>query len=155
MKLNQIKKTTSTSKKRVGRGYGSGKGGHTAGRGQKGQKSRSKLPLWFEGGRLPLIHRLPNQRGKLRFKSLKPQPITINLDQLNQFKKGTVINQQSLIKAGLISPQEKNHPVKILNSGKLKRSLTITLPVSASAAKKITAAGGKINLSSPKPQKNE
>ncbi|HOI05031.1 MAG TPA: 50S ribosomal protein L15, partial [Candidatus Woesebacteria bacterium] len=70
--FNKLEKTSSRSNKRLGRGYGSGKGGHTVGRGQKGQKSRvgSKIPLWFEGGSLPLTQRLPMWRGKGRLKTL-------------------------------------------------------------------------------------
>ena len=59
--LQKLAKTVTKSNKRVGRGYGSGKGGHTASRGQKGQKSRvgSKIPLWFEGGQLPGVKKYP------------------------------------------------------------------------------------------------
>jgi large subunit ribosomal protein L15 len=64
--LSSLTKITTRSKKRLGRGYGSGKGGHTSSRGQKGQKSRvgSKVPLWFEGGALPLSKRIPMWRVK-------------------------------------------------------------------------------------------
>ena len=67
MKLHQLTKTTTRSQKRRGRGYGSGVGGHTVGRGAKGQKARSNVSLWFEGGQLPLTKRLPFWRGKSRF----------------------------------------------------------------------------------------
>jgi large subunit ribosomal protein L15 len=70
--LTGLPKIVKRGKKRVGRGVGSGKGGHTAGRGQKGQKTRSKIPLLFEGTKIKksLIQRLPMIRGKGR---LKPQ----------------------------------------------------------------------------------
>src|SRR3989339_1977927 len=114
MKLHEKTKLVARSSKRLGRGYGSGKGGHTSSRGQKGQKSRtgSKVPLWFEGGALPLSKRIPMWRGKGRFKSLqKTAELTFNdlnkielteisLDSLKlhkiidkRFKKAKVISQ--------------------------------------------------------------
>lgn len=66
MDLSNLTKITRRAKKRVGRGYGSGKGGHTTGRGAKGQKVRSSLRPTFEGGQLPLVRRLP-RRGSFRF----------------------------------------------------------------------------------------
>ena len=70
MTLNTLTKIKDKPKKRVGRGYGSGKGGHTSGRGAKGQKARSKVPLYFEGApmRKTLIRRVPMLRGKLKNK---------------------------------------------------------------------------------------
>lgn len=64
MELNKLSKLKRKTMKRVGRGYGSGKGGHTTGKGAKGQKIRNKLRPTFEGGQLPLIRRLPRGRGK-------------------------------------------------------------------------------------------
>lgn len=83
--INQLVSIKQTSKKRVGRGYGSGKGGHTSGRGQKGQLSRrgAKIPLWFEGGNLPLVKRLPMQRGKGLLNPIA-KPCTITLTQLQK-----------------------------------------------------------------------
>ena len=77
MVLSKQTKTTTKSKKRVGRGYSSGKGGHTSGRGAKGQKARSKVKLYFEGTpmRKSLIRRMPMLRGKLKNKSNKAKPI--------------------------------------------------------------------------------
>ena len=68
MNLNQLPKIKKTSKKRLGQGHGSGKV-KTSGRGTKGQKARNKVPMYFEGGALPLIKRLPYRRGKGRNKS--------------------------------------------------------------------------------------
>lgn len=146
MKLNQLPKTTSKPKKRIGRGYGSGKGGHTATRGAKGQKARGKLPLYFEGTamRKSLIRRLPMLRGKLKHKSIKPKPIILNLKHLNLLAKNTKVDLDVLIKYGLVTPEAKTTGVKILGDGQLKHPLTIILPTSKSAAKKITKAGGKV-----------
>ncbi|OGC53984.1 hypothetical protein A2797_00435 [candidate division WWE3 bacterium RIFCSPHIGHO2_01_FULL_48_15] len=63
MELSKLGKITARGHKRVGRGYGSGKGGHTTGRGAKGQKIRGRIKLTFEGGQLPLVRRLPRRGG--------------------------------------------------------------------------------------------
>lgn len=63
MELSSLSKVVRGAKKRVGRGYGSGKGGHTTGRGSKGQKARGKVKPTFEGGQLPLARRIPRKRG--------------------------------------------------------------------------------------------
>jgi len=72
MELSKLSKIARKSKKRVGRGYGSGKGGHTVGRGAKGQRARNKVRSTFEGGQLPLARRIPKKGGfKSRSKSSK------------------------------------------------------------------------------------
>ena len=149
MKLHSRPKITAASKKRVGRGYGSGKGGHTTGRGAKGQNVRSSRPLYFEGTpmRKSLIRRIPMLRGKLRFKSLKAhQSLILNLEQLNVLPKNTEVTVASLIKHKLLPKTAHAYPVKILGNGDLKVVLTIALPISKSAAKKVIKAGGKINV---------
>jgi len=147
MKLNQLKPIVKTAKKRLGRGYGSGKGGHTSSRGQKGQKSRSKLPLYFEGTamRKSLIRRLPMMPGKSKNRSYQAQSIILNLKYLNGFKAKTIVDLAALVKAGLVNQQEAGRfGVKILGDGELKVALIVKLPTSKSAAKKIEAAGGKV-----------
>lgn len=147
MKLNQLTKTTKKKKKRIGRGYGSGRGGHTVGRGTKGQKARSKVKAWFEGGQTPLLKRLPMKRGKGKFNSLKAKPVIINLQYLNLLPKNAKVNLKTLIKHRLVASREaKKFGVKILGGGELEKPLTIELPCSQGAAKKIKKAGGKINL---------
>lgn len=146
MSLAKMPATTQKSKKRSGRGYGSGKGGHTTGSGQKGQKTRSKLPLYFEGTamRKSLIRRMPMFRGKLRFKPSLHKPLILNLTHLETLPKDTVVTVESLIKNKILSSKVKNCPVKILGDGQLTKALTVTLPVSKSALKKIESAGGKV-----------
>ena len=146
MKLNQLPKITTRKKKRLGRGYGSGKGGHTVGRGQKGQKSRSKVKLLFEGTKMrkSLIKRLPMKRGKERFKSLKPKPVVINVKYLNLLKDGSEVTIKSLIKNGLVGKEADKFGVKILGDGQLSKKLIVKLPVSKGAKKKIEKAGGKV-----------
>lgn len=136
MKLPKIVKS---NKKRVGRGYGSGKGGHTVGRGQKGQKAREKVGIIFEGFKVKksLLKRLPLSRGKGKFLA-KKKPLVINLETLNLFPDGSVVDIKSLAKAGLVDLREaKKLGVKILGKGELTKKLEIKLPMSKSAAKKI------------------
>ncbi|MFC1749913.1 50S ribosomal protein L15 [Pseudomonadota bacterium] len=146
MKLHQLPSTTTTPKKRPGRGYGSGKGGHTSTRGQKGQKSRSKIHTWFEGGQLPLSRRLPFLRGKDRFKSLSKNNAIITTANLESFKSGDTIDPKKLFDQKLITLKEASTGnIKVLARGKLSKPLTIqNLKVSKQAAKMISAAGGKI-----------
>jgi large subunit ribosomal protein L15 len=146
MELSKLPKTTAGRKKRVGRGIGSGKGGHTSGRGQKGQKSRSKVGLLFEGTKVrkSLIKRLPMMRGKLRNKSFAQDHVILNVKYLNLLKDKTEVTVESLIKAGLVTEEARQYGVKILGDGELQKSLTVKLPTSKGAQKKIEKAGGKV-----------
>jgi len=151
MKLEQLSKTTIKSKKRVGRGYGSGKGGHTVGRGAKGDKARGKVGLAFEGTKVKksLIKRLPLQRGKGKLKPFKNKSLVVNLYCLNLFKKDTKIDLDSLIKAGVVAEkQARAFGVKILGDGELKVALEVNLPCSKPAMEKIKKAGGQVLKSS-------
>ena len=156
LKLNLMPTIKDRSRKRRGRGYGSGKGGHTSGRGQKGQKTRGKMQLWFEGGQLPLIRRLPFQRGKLRFNSLSPSSVVVNVEDLNRLSSKTEVTAKELEKKGLIRRDELHLPIKILGRGTLTVSLTVKLPTSLQAKKKIRAAGGIVlGLGSPPEERNK
>jgi len=135
-----------SSKKRVGRGMGSGKGGHTSGRGQKGQKSRGSVGILFEGVKVrkSLLNRLPFQRGKGKNKA-KSGPIIVNLEVLNILRDGSRVTVESLAKAGVVKASDAStYGVKVLGDGNLKKKLTIALPTSKSAAKKIEKAGGTV-----------
>lgn len=147
MQLHNQPKLVQKRSKRVGRGSGSGKGAHTAGRGQKGQKSRSSVPLWFEGGQLPLSRRLPFIRGKDRFKQLSKQTITVSLGQLASLEAGTKVDKKKLIDMGLISAKEAaNHRVKLLATGQINVALDIIgLEASDSAKQKIQKLGGSFS----------
>ncbi len=146
MKLNNIPKVTKTEKKRLGLGHGSGRG-KTAGRGTKGQKARGDIPLRFEGGAIALIKRMPFHRGKGKNKMFKKKPIIINVSVLNILDKGTVVNIKTLSMKNIINEREaKIYGVKILGDGDIKIPLTIELPISKSALKKIEKAGGRVKL---------
>jgi len=146
MKLNSFPKIKSRRSKRVGRGQGSGKG-KTTGRGTKGQNARKKLPIThshFEGGQRPLIKRLPYRRGKGNPKISK-KPLIVNLNALNLLPKGQEVNLEALIKYGIVnSVDAKLYGVKILGDGDLKNPISVNLPISKSAAKKIEKFGGKV-----------
>ena len=142
----KLEKKETKRKKRVGRGYGSGKGGHTSGRGQKGQKSRSHIGILFEGMKVKksLIKRIPLMRGKGKFKAGK-KPLVVKLAYLNMLPAGSRVNIESLVKGGIVKRDDASkYGVKILGDGKLEKKLTIALPISKSAAKVVEKAGGKV-----------
>ena len=131
------------SKKRIGRGHGSGTG-KTAGKGHKGQNARSGggVKPGFEGGQMPLQRRLP-KRG---FTPLTRTVYTlVNLRDLELFEAGSVVDVAALGQAGLIKKIEDG--VKILGDGELTKALTVKAhKFSKSAAAKIEAAGGKAEV---------
>jgi large subunit ribosomal protein L15 len=128
------------SKKRVGRGPGSGNG-KTAGRGHKGAQSRSgySYKRGFEGGQMPLHRRLPKRGFNNIFRT---EYAVVNLDQLEaQFEKGATVSPDSLREAGLI--HGKRLPIKVLGRGEITKALTVKADkFSGKAAEKIAAAGG-------------
>jgi len=128
-------------KKRLGRGQGTGHG-KTAGRGQKGYKSRSgsSIKPGFEGGQMPLHRRLP-KRGFTNI--FKDQYAIVNIKDLEKFSEETTVDRQALIERGIIG--KKYSLVKVLGTGDISKKLIIKVDkVSKAARKKIEAAGGKI-----------
>src|SRR3970040_180978 len=99
MALHSLIKIKKNSKKRLGQGHGSGRV-KTSGRGTKGQHSRNTVPLFFEGGSLPLTKRLPYLRGKGRNKSMRKSPLIVNVKYLEGFPKNQVVNLDTLVKSG-------------------------------------------------------
>lgn len=144
MNLHNLQKTVKRKKRRLGQGLGTGRG-KTAGRGTKGQKARGKMPLFFEGGALPLIKRLPLRRGKGKNKVFKKKPIALNIKILNLLPKGSTVDIKTLIVNRLVDAQDaKIYGVKILGDGTISIPLIVKLPVSKRAARKIKDAGGKV-----------
>ena len=149
MQLNKLYSKVKKSKKRLGRGIGSGKG-KTSGRGHKGQKSRSGVAIKsFEGGQMPLYRRLP-KRG---FKSITNNKniAIINLSRIQEIlvnEKNTFnnkINLENLQKTKFINKKYKR--LKLLGSGDLKKKFDIELnSISKSAKEKIEKLGGKVIL---------
>ncbi|HXG58739.1 MAG TPA: 50S ribosomal protein L15 [Thermoanaerobaculia bacterium] len=141
MELSNLKpkKGARHAKKRVGRGPGSGHG-KTAGRGEKGQKSRSGFSrkLGFEGGQMPLHRRLP-KRGFTNV--FKKEYAVVNVSDLERFDDGSKVDETALRKSGLV--KGRNDGIKILGGGKLTRKLTVhAAKFSESARRQIEAAGG-------------
>ena len=135
--MTNLPKVVENRKKRVGRGYGSGKGGHTTGRGQKGQKSRTKIGVLFEGVKVKksLLKRLPFQRGKGKNKGGN-KPVIVNVEALNILPAGSKVNIETLIKARIVDEKDaRAYGVKILGNGKLEKKLTIEVPASKSVLK--------------------
>lgn len=141
MKLHELIKINAKSKKRLGRGLGSGKG-KTGGRGTKGQKARGKMPLSFTGD-LALFKKLPLKRGKGNLRSATKRSL-LDIAKLDIFKDKTIVDLEKLIEAKIISEKRSRRGVKILNTGELSRILTVKLPVSASVRKIIESLGGKV-----------
>jgi large subunit ribosomal protein L15 len=141
MKLHELKPAEGSRKgrKRLGRGIGSGQG-KTAGKGTKGQNSRSGggVRLGFEGGQTPLFRRLP-KRGFTNF--TRKEYAILNLDGLNRFEDGTEVTPELLIETGVVSNEKAG--IKILAKGTLEKKLTVKAHKFSSAAKEaIEAAGG-------------
>lgn len=142
MKLHALPKIITRKNKRLGHGYGTGKGGHTSSRGQKGQKSRGSVRLSFTGSSWVWFKRLPFIRGKSRFEGLSTR-YTISLSDLDKFKAGSTIDLNTLREHGLIGKSEGTKTmVRVVASGKLTKKLTVHVPASASAVKAIEASGG-------------
>jgi len=131
------------SRKRVGRGPGSGTG-KTAGRGYNGQKSRAggAKGAGFEGGQTPLARRLPKLPGFRNINHVEYVPVNVGRLELH-FAAGDVVDGESLKAKGIIKYADAL--VKVLGDGELTKSLTVKVDkVSASAQKKIEACGGKV-----------
>ena len=142
MKLHDLKPAPGARKtnKRVGRGTGSGLG-KTAGRGEKGQKSRSgySSKRGFEGGQMPLHRRIPKRGFHNPFRR---EYRTVNVDRLNVFQDGSVLDPGGLEHAGVL--RKGAQPIKVLGNGDLSVAITVRAhKFTASAARKIEAAGGK------------
>lgn len=146
MKLNEINKHDGvrTSRKRVGRGIGSGLG-KTSGRGHKGQKARSGggVRPGFEGGQTPLFRRIV-KRG-FNNKRFMTEYTIINVSTLDKLKVGTIVTPTLLKELGLVKKTKTR--IKILGQGELTKRLTVKAHhFSAVAQKKIEAVGGKIEV---------
>ncbi|MFV0441433.1 MAG: 50S ribosomal protein L15 [Lachnospirales bacterium] len=145
MNLSELapNKGAKKNKFRVGRGHGSGNG-KTAGKGHKGQKARSGggVRLGFEGGQMPLYRRLPKRGFTCRNTK---DIVAINVELLNVFEDGTVVNVDALKSKGLVSNPRDG--VKILGSGELTKKLTVKVKYfSKTAIEKIEAQGGKAEV---------
>ncbi len=148
MKLNDLFPNEGSKKerKRVGHGHGAGQG-KTAGRGTKGQGSRSggSTRLYHQGGNLPFFRRLPFRRGEGFTPPHQVVYNEVNLDQLDAFKAGSDVTPETLKKAKLLRKSE--NPIVILGRGEIKAALKVRVHrVSKVAKEKIEAAGGSVEI---------
>jgi large subunit ribosomal protein L15 len=140
------------SRKRVGRGLGSGKGRYS-GRGIKGQKSRAgshKMRAGCEGGQMPIYMRLGKQRGSTSKDAMpigpfRTETVPVNVKDLDRFDAGDEVTPETLVEKKLIKNTRTD--VKLLGTGDLKTKLTVRVhAISASARDKIEGAGGSVDL---------
>ena len=146
MKLNDLRPRIGSKKKRkrVGRGIAAGQG-KTAGRGTKGQGSRSGggTRLYHQGGNLPFFRRLPFKRGFTPINRVEYNEV--NVDQLGVFRAKSEVTPETLEKARLLRDPRK--PVVILGRGEVKKPLTVRVHrITKGARAKIEAAGGSVEL---------
>ena len=145
MKMNDLGPAygATTSRRRIGRGIGSGLG-KTAGKGHKGQKARTggSIRRGFEGGQTPLYRRIPKRGFKNHFAT---EYAIINLSDLERFDNGTVVNAELLLSEGII--RKELDGVKVLGNGTLTKKLTVVATkFSKTAEEKIQTVGGKIEV---------
>jgi large subunit ribosomal protein L15 len=146
MKLHDLRPNQGSKKnrKRVGRGYGSGMG-KTSGRGMNGQNSRAGggVPLWHQGGDTPYYRRMPKKPGFKNFNRVEYQEV--NLEQLSQFRKDSVVTPEKLREVELINTLGR--PVVILSRGDMKKPLKVKAHrFSRKAVEKIEKAGGSVEV---------
>lgn len=146
MQLENIpkRKNRISKGKRIGRGYGSGVGGHTVGRGTKGQKSRSghKSLQFFEGGNVPFFRRMPKYKGfNPKFKI---EAAVVSIEDLEKnYNDGEIVNEETLKAKALV--KKASTKIKVLGQGELSKKLTIEgIQLSESARNKVEKAGGAI-----------
>ena len=145
MKLHELAPAAGSKKTRTRRGRGLGSGlGKTAGRGQKGQNSRSGggVRSGFEGGQMPLYRRLPKRGFKNVFAK---EYAEVNISQLNRFEDGATVDPVALIEMGILKNVRDGN--RILGNGTLEKKLTVIANgFTKTAEEKIVAAGGKVEV---------
>lgn len=148
MKLNDLRPNVgggTRAKKRVGRGIGSGLG-KTSGKGHKGQNARSGggVRPGFEGGQTELFRRVP-KRGFTNIFAKKHA--ILNIEDLNRFDEGTTVTPELLFAEGIVKKSRAVDGIKVLGNGEINKKLTVQAQeFSKSAADKIEAAGGKVEV---------
>ncbi len=142
--LSNLTPIVDKSKKRLGRGAGSGKGAKSGRGTTRHQKARTDIPLHFEGGQNRMVKRFPLLRGKGRNKPVSPKPALISLAQLEVLSAGTVVTLDTVVDQGFITEKEARRGAKVIGMGNLTKSLKVELPVSQSAKNIIEKAGGTV-----------
>ncbi|GAB3211592.1 50S ribosomal protein L15 [Marinactinospora thermotolerans] len=142
LKIHHLRPAPGANKSKIRKGRGEASKGKTAGRGTKGTKARSTVPVGFEGGQMPLIRRVPKLKGfsNARFKTTYQ---VVNLDKLAElYPEGGEVTVDSLVAKGAV---RKNQLVKVLGTGEISVAVQVSANAfSASAKEKIEAAGGSV-----------
>ncbi|WP_067130031.1 50S ribosomal protein L15 [Microtetraspora malaysiensis] len=143
LKLHDLRPAPGANKSKIRKGRGEASKGKTAGRGTKGTRSRTTVPLGFEGGQVPLQRRLPKLKGfsNALFKTTYQ---VVNLDKLGElYPEGGEVTVEGLVANGAV---RKNQLVKVLGTGEISVALNVKVHAfSGSAKEKITAAGGSVS----------
>ncbi|MGI8328552.1 50S ribosomal protein L15 [Actinomadura scrupuli] len=139
LKLHHLRPAPGANKAKVRKGRGEASKGKTAGRGTKGTKARGSVPAGFEGGQMPLIRRVPKQRGFTNPFRVEYQ--VVNLGRLAElYPEGGEVTVEGLVAKGAVRP---NQPVKILGNGEISVAVQVKVNrFSSSAKEKIVAVGG-------------
>ncbi len=147
MKLHDLSPAAGSNddKIRKGRGCGARKG-EKCGLGNKGQKKRSQVPIYYEGGQTPIYRRFPKRGFTPPGGKVRPQ--IVNVKSLERFEANTEVTPELLKENGLIRDTEE---VKLLGDGKLETTLTVSVhQVSEGARQKVESAGGEVELLPPR-----
>lgn len=143
METFRLPKIVRRPAKRIGRGIGSGKGGHTSTRGTKGQKARETVKLDFEGTKFKksLIKRLPKLRGRGKFKPWGDKTVALNIAKFGSWPAKQAVTHEKLMELGWIATGTRG---KIVGNSKITNALNVKIATSANVAKIVVAAGGTI-----------
>ncbi len=141
LKVHDLKPAPGANKRKTRKGRGEASKGKTAGRGTKGTKARSTVPVGFEGGQMPLIRRVPKLKGFKNPNRVEFQ--VVNLDKLAElYPSGGEVTAEDLAAKGAV---RSGRPVKILGSGEISVAVQVKVNAfSGSAQEKIIAAGGSV-----------
>lgn len=142
LKLHHLRPAPGSNKSKTRKGRGEASKGKTAGRGTKGTKARSTVPVGFEGGQMPLIRRVPKLKGFSNARFTTTYQV-VNLTALGKlFPEGGEVTVENLVAKGAV---RKNELVKVLGTGDISVAVQVSAHAfSASAKEKIAAAGGSV-----------
>lgn len=141
--LHALPKLVKDKKDIIGRGYGSGRGAKSGRGTTRHQAAREKIKEDYEGGQNKLTKKFPLLRGKSRNKSIQTIRVAVPVSKLENMPAGSTVTLESLLKAGIISTQDAQYGVKIVNKGTLSKSLIIEVPISKKAAEMVATVSTK------------
>ena len=145
--LSQLNPTVEKKNKRLGRGYGSGKGAKSGRGTTRHQTAREDIPLFFEGGQARQVKKYPLLRGKGKNNSVVTHAVAVTLGKLEVFANGDEVTAETLSAKKILRTSVAPKPIKIVAGGTLTKKLVVKLPVSKGAKEIIEKAGGTCSLS--------